>query len=93
MSRRTRYEQETILNYNQETKTATCYTCDPAMIRKLDKLCAEDKAITVVEESEGSKTYKFPKNWIKIRKSKQLTDEQRSELVERMRTMRQKGDN
>ena len=30
------YEQETIINYNQEDKTATCYTYDKALIRKLD---------------------------------------------------------
>lgn len=34
----TRYEQETIVTYNKEEKTAEIYTCDPIVIKKLDVL-------------------------------------------------------
>ena len=33
-----RWEQETVVNYNNEEKTATVYTADPVVMRKLDKL-------------------------------------------------------
>ena len=35
-----RYEQESILNYNAGEQTATLYTRDKAVIRKLDTLVA-----------------------------------------------------
>ena len=47
MPKLTNYERETIFNYNQEEKTASCYTHDPALIRKLDRLCLSNEAITV----------------------------------------------
>ena len=53
MAKYTKYEQETIFNYNQEEKTASCYTCDPALIRKLDRLIENGEAITVTREGDG----------------------------------------
>lgn len=32
----TKYEQETIINYNQEEDMAQIYTCDKNLIRKID---------------------------------------------------------
>ena len=37
----TRYEQETIVNYNAGEQTATLYTRDKAVMRKLDALVAD----------------------------------------------------
>lgn len=37
----TKYEQETIINYNNEEKTASIFTYDKSLIRKLDKRLAE----------------------------------------------------
>ena len=34
----TRYEQETIINFNAQDKMATLYTRDPAVMRKVDSL-------------------------------------------------------
>ncbi len=36
-----RYEQESILNYNAGEQTATLYTRDKAIMRKLDTLVAD----------------------------------------------------
>ena len=36
-----RYEQETIVNYNAGEHTATLYTRDKAVMRKLDTLVAD----------------------------------------------------
>jgi hypothetical protein len=81
----TRYEQETIINYNQEEKTCSCYTMDAALIRKLDKLCQVSKEITLATQTEDSKTYNFPKKWLKVRMPKQLTDEQREKMAQNAR--------
>ena len=35
------YEQETIINYNEEEATASIYTHNRALIRKLDKFAQE----------------------------------------------------
>ena len=34
----TRYEEETIINFNAGDQTATLYTRDPAIMRKVDEL-------------------------------------------------------
>ena len=39
-----RYEQETIVNYNAGEQTATLYTRDKAVMRKLDTLVADFSA-------------------------------------------------
>lgn len=89
MAKYTKYEQETIFNYNQEEKTASCYTCDPALIRKLDRLIENGEAITVTRDGDGWREYKFPKSWLKVRPPRKLSDEQRQELANRMKSMRE----
>lgn len=37
----TRYEQETIINFSADDQTATLYTRDPAVMRKVDALVTE----------------------------------------------------
>lgn len=88
MTKLTKYEQETIFNYNQEEKTASCYTHDPALIRKLDRLIENGEAITVSREGDGWKEYLFPKSWLKVRPPRKLSDEQRQNLANRMKSMR-----
>ena len=88
MPKLTNYERETIFNYNQEEKTASCYTHDSALIRKLDRLCLSNEAITVCREGEGWKEYNFPKSWLKVRPPRQLSDEKRAELANRMKSIR-----
>lgn len=85
----TRYEMETIINYNQEEKTASVYTCDKALIRRLDRLCEESTEITVEKEDEYSKSYILPKKWVKVRKPRQLSDELKEKLASRMRASRE----
>lgn len=36
-----KFEQETIITFNAEEKTAEIYTADPVQIRRLDSLCTE----------------------------------------------------
>ena len=39
----TKYEMETIYNYNQEEPLASCYTMDRALIRRLDALAEKHR--------------------------------------------------
>lgn len=88
----TRYEQETIFNYNQEERFATCFTHDKALIRRMDKLTENDTEVIVVREGEGWKEYKLPKKYIKVRQPRKLSDEQRKNMADRMRSLARKED-
>lgn len=81
----TNLERETTINYNQEELTAVVCTHDPALIRKLDKLSLSSSEILVIKEDENSKTYIFPKKWVKVKLPRQLSDEKRAEYAERAR--------
>ena len=73
-----RYEQETIVNYNAGEQTATLYTRDKAVMRKLDTLVADFPDIyKLTEQDEVSKTYSFPKSYVSYRKPRAVSTEQR----------------
>lgn len=64
-----RYEQETIVSYNAGEQTATIYTRDKAVMRKLDTLVANfPDTYKLVKQDEVSKTYSFPKSFVSYRK-------------------------
>ena len=79
----TKYEMETIYNYNQEEPLASCYTMDKALIRRMDALAEKHKEITVLRADEGVREYTFPKRWIKVKTPRQLSEEKRKELKSR----------
>ena len=80
-----RYEQETIVNYNAGEKTATLYTRDKAVMRKLDTLVADfPDTYKLTGQDEISKTYSFPKSYVSYRKPRKLSVEQRKQAQERM---------
>ena len=92
-----RYEQEVIINFNAEEDTATLYTANPAWIRKLDRLVEQNPEQFEMyrqEKMDGrviSKAYRFSKRFITVRSKdtkRELTDEQRAELAQRMREHR-----
>ena len=51
MARLTRYEQETIINFNEEDATASVYTYNPALRRKLSQLAQERPRECVLDET------------------------------------------
>ena len=81
----TKYEMETIYNYNQEEPLASCYTMDKALIRRMDALAQKHKESTVLRADEGLREYTFHKKWIKVRAPKELSDEQRENMAKRAR--------
>lgn len=83
-----RYEQETIVNYNAGEQTATIHTRDKAVMRKLDKLVADfPDTYSLTGQDEVSKTYSFPKSYISYRKPRRLSEEQRENARERMQNI------
>ena len=74
----TRYEQETIINFNAGDQTATLYTRDPAIIRKVDSLVIEyPDTFKCIGETDIDKTYEMPKSVVTYRKPRRLSEEQR----------------
>ena len=85
MSKLTRYEQETIINFNAGEKMATVYTRDLAVIRQIDALVIEyPNTFRCLDETDIGKTYEMPKSAVIYRKPRKLTDEQREKLKCRM---------
>lgn len=86
----TKYEQETIINYNNEEKTASVFTYDKSLIRKLDKRLGEMADMKLIRRGEDFAEYSLPKKWIKVAFPRQYSDEQRAEMAERMKAAREK---
>ena len=80
-----RYEQETVVNYNAGEQTATLYTRDKAVMRKLDTLVADfPDTYKQTEQDEVSKTYSFPKLYVCYRKPRAVSTEQRERARQMM---------
>ena len=88
-----RYEQETVVNYNAGEQTATLYTRDKAVMRKLDTLVADfPDTYKLTGQDEVSKTYSFPESHVSYRKPRAVSTEQR-EQARQMMIERNKGKN
>ena len=83
--RLTRYEQETIINFSADDQTATLYTRDPVVMRKVDALVVEYPDIyKCIGETDIDKTYEMPKSAITYRKPRKIFEEQREAARERI---------
>ena len=80
-----RYEQETVVNYNAGEQTATLYTRDKAVMRKLDRFVADfPDTYKLTGQDEVSKTYSFPKSHVSYRKPRAVSTEQRERARQMM---------
>ena len=81
----TKYEMETVVNYNAGEQTATVYTRDKSVMRKLDRLVADYPDIyKLLRQTDIDKTYSMPKSYVTYRKPRKLNDEQREQARRRM---------
>jgi len=81
MSGLTRYEMETIINFNEEEGTASVYTHNKALRHKLEQLAQErpdDCKLFKVSHEGQAVEYYIPKSWVKINPTRILSDEQRA---------------
>jgi hypothetical protein len=74
-----RYEQETIINYNEEDTEAIVYTHHKKLINKLNKLGVEGVSRGI------AMTYKVPKSWVRVIPKREISEEKRKILSERAR--------
>ena len=88
MTKLSRYEQETIINFNAGEEMATVYTRDPAVIRKLDALVIEfPEVYRCIGYTDIDKTYEMPKSSVSYRKPRKLSEEQKEQKRQLMRTI------
>lgn len=74
-----REEQETIITFNENDPTASVYTMNRALIRKLDGLTVTraNEARRVKTYPDGAQEYEVPKKWVKVSPPRILSDAQR----------------
>lgn len=87
-----KYERETIINYNYEDEHASVYTYDRALQNKLNKLLGANEEIKLARQGDDWCEYYVPKNWIKVSPPRQVnyTDEQKAAMAERLAAAREK---
>ena len=85
-----RYEQETVITFNEAEPSATVYTYNGKLKRKLIALCTERPQDTkqTAEDGKGGLTFRIPKKWVKVNPGRILTEEQRKEMKERGRKLK-----
>lgn len=83
-----RLEQETIVNYNAGEQTATVYTRDRVVMRRLDALVNEYPDLyRLIGETDIDKTYEMPKSLFSYRKPRRISEAQREAAKERMKRL------
>lgn len=86
----TRLEQETIINFNEAEPTATIYTHNGALTRKLEALADQrpEEAKRGRIFPDGGREYIVPKRWVKVNAGLILTQEERERRSERAKATR-----
>ena len=82
-----RLEQETIINFNEAESTATVYTHNGALVRKLEGLADQrpDEVKRGRVFPDGGREYTIPKRWVKINASRILSEEQKADIAARFK--------
>ena len=88
----TRYEQETIISFNAGEQTATVYTRDKIVMRKLDGLVKAFPAVyKLIGQTKHDKTYSMPKSYISYRKPRNISEVQREQARQQMKKINKCG--
>lgn len=80
---------ENVIEFIENEKRATVTFSQGRFKTRIRKLAVEhpEECQIVAENKDGSICAHVPVGWIKINPTRQLSDEQRSELAERMKRM------
>ena len=85
MSRLTKIEQETVINFNAGENMAVVYTRDKAVIRKLDSLVSEFPDVyRCIKATDIDKTYSMPKQYVSYRKPRRISAARRIQIRQQM---------
>ncbi len=88
----TKYEMETVVNYNAGEQTATVYTRDKSVMRRLDRLVADyPDSYRLLRQTDIDKTYSMPKSFVTYRKPRAVSNEQREQARQRMTKLNSAG--
>ena len=88
----TNIEKETVINFNEDERTASIYTHNEALKRQLSELCRSypEQVRQTAANDWGGLTFELPKKWLRVVPPRVLTPAQRA-VLERMNTNRRKG--
>lgn len=89
----TKYEQETIINFNEEEKTASVFTHNLSLIRRLAEFAEKSSDCCLLRSGEGWAEYQIPKRWVRVNMPRQYSEEQKQQMAERARQNLLRGDN
>lgn len=86
----TRFEQETIIGFNEAEATASVYTHNGALKRKLEKLAKERPADVQLSRRypEGAVEYTIPKRWVRVNATRVLSEAQREAALKNVKAAR-----
>ncbi|WP_027216363.1 hypothetical protein [Butyrivibrio fibrisolvens] len=88
MSRLTKIEQETVINFNAGENMAVVYTRDKAVIRKLDSLVNEFPDVyRCIKATDIDKTYSMPKQYVSYRKPRRISAARRRQIRQQMQNI------
>lgn len=81
--RLTNYEKETIINFNEGEDTASVYTHNGALRRRLEQLAQERpeecRLVKTCHDGQAVEYY-IPKKWLRVNPTRQVSDAQREAL-------------
>ena len=69
------YERETIINWNQGDANAIVFTYDKSLMRKIDKIRPNNKAVTLLREGNGFREHSLPKTMLTIKEQRKYSEE------------------
>lgn len=92
MSKLSKYEQKTIINFNVAESDAVIFTRDKAVIRKLDSLVTEfPEVYKYIGETDIDKTYSMSKQYVSYRKPRRISEELIQRRKEQMKKINKRG--
>lgn len=81
-------EQETTITWMRDSDNVRLYTCDSLVLTKLKKHADEPEYI-LEKSSEYGSFFIIPKNLIRFGSKREMTDEQRAAIAERLAKARE----
>lgn len=91
MAKLSRYEQETIINFNVAESDAVVFTRDKAVMRKLDALVNEfPEVYKCIGETDIDKTYSMPRQYVSYRKPRRISEAKREQARQAMNKINRK---
>lgn len=85
-------EQETIILFNEAEPDAQVYTCNGRLRRRLEELAEKGiDGVSFVKADDYSVTYTVPKKLVKISAPRQVSKEQREQLLQNLNSANQKN--